>query len=465
MKFKKLLILAGSLTVAAAAVISMTVVNAYSKVRVAGFSNVIVDNCEYQPYTMTRSVQNTDEVYAALNVSLNKKTVQRGDTVTAVISLNRNPGIIGIKFHMEFNEDILEVLSEPDLRNPQLYAHHVTDNGLIRGFTPVDNRYPLKSGFVLRWSEGAVLVNNTDTGPLAAVQFRVKEDAPLGEYENVIGLNFSFKSNDAITYLGAGKDQFGYPEIITLGAGAAYVEYGSVDLSVSGTTTPTGTTAPSETTTPTETTAPTETTTPSETTTPAETVTPSETTAPSETAAPSETTVTAPSAEDNNTGKPSSGTVLTDQASGISVSGSFPDGTILNVSFDSGSQTNTTIVCDITLTDRNGKLIQPGGIATVKIPVPLGWRGMELYVYRMEAEGSYTDMQAVYENGCLVFATSHFSRYIITTGRIDSEAADTDSTFDENYNVNTANSPSIDIIAAAALAAGAAAVFKPKKRR
>lgn len=452
MKFKKLLILAGSLTVAAAAVISMTVVNAYSKVRVAGFSNVIVDNCEYQPYTMTRSAQNTDEVYAALNVSLNKKTVQRGDTVTAVISLNRNPGIIGVKFHMEFNEDILEVLSEPDLRNPQLYAHHVTDNGLIRGFTPVDNRYPLKSGFVLRWSEGAVLVNNKDTGPLAAVQFRVKEDAPLGEYENVIGLNFSFKSNDAITYLGAGKDQFGYPEIITLGAGAAYVEYGSVDLSVSGTAAPAETTTPSE-----ATTTPIETTNPSETTAPSETTTPSETT--------SVTTVTAPSAEDNNTGKPSSGTVLTDQASGISVSGSFPDGTILNVSFDSGSQTNSTIVCDITLTDRNGKLIQPGGIATVKIPVPLGWRGMELYVYRMEAEGSYTDMQAVYENGCLVFATSHFSRYIITTGRIDSGAADTGLTFDENYNVNTANSPSTDIIAAAALAAGAAAVFKPKKRR
>ena len=36
-------------------------------------------------------------------------------------------------------------------------------------------------------------------------------------------------------------------------------------------------------------------------------------------------------------------------------------------------------------------------------------------VYRQEADGTYTDMQATYQNGYMVFTTDHFSTYVLTT--------------------------------------------------
>lgn len=212
--------LAAVIAIAAAAAIVMIII--FTQGKADDFGNVVVNDYGYEKGP-----------YAELSVTLDKETVTKGDTVTAVISLNRNPGIIGIKFHVKYNEDILEVVNEPDLTDPQLYTHHVTDSGLLSGFTDLDNRSPLKSGFVLRWSEGAVRVNDTDVGQLAAVEFRVKEDAPSGVYGDVVSLDFVFGSNDTITYLGTEIDSYGYPEIIVLGAEAAYVEYGNVGLSIS----------------------------------------------------------------------------------------------------------------------------------------------------------------------------------------------------------------------------------------
>ncbi len=68
---------------------------------------------------------------------------------------------------------------------------------------------------------------------------------------------------------------------------------------------------------------------------------------------------------------------------------------------------------DITLTD-NGAPIQPAAPVTVKIPVPATMNGADCKVYRQEADGTYTDMQAVYKNGYMVFTTDHFSIYILT---------------------------------------------------
>ncbi len=64
---------------------------------------------------------------------------------------------------------------------------------------------------------------------------------------------------------------------------------------------------------------------------------------------------------------------------------------------------------DITLL-KDGAETQPDGTVTVKIPCD----DSNAKVYRVESDNTLTDMNAVYENGYLVFTTEHFSVYIVT---------------------------------------------------
>lgn len=68
---------------------------------------------------------------------------------------------------------------------------------------------------------------------------------------------------------------------------------------------------------------------------------------------------------------------------------------------------------DITL--MQGEIpIRPAAPVTVKIPVPATMDGADCKVYRQEADGTYTDMQAIYQDGYMVFTTDHFSIYVLT---------------------------------------------------
>lgn len=167
--------------------------------------------------------------------------------------------------------------------------------------------------------------------------------------------------------------------------------------------------------------------------------------------------------------------VLTDQLSGIEVSGDFADGTRLNVVFENASQINTAIIYDITLTDQRGNIIQPNGNVTVKIPAPSGWITDRLRVYRMESNNSYTNMNAAYDNGYLTFTTNHFSKYVVTAYVLDgssgsigsgnNSSSSSGSSSGGDHNVNTANYPSTAIIMLTVLLAGSVAFLKPKRRR
>ena len=65
------------------------------------------------------------------------------------------------------------------------------------------------------------------------------------------------------------------------------------------------------------------------------------------------------------------------------------------------------------LLDQNGNNISSFiGSVTIKIPLPLGLRGMPR-VFRYESDGTLTDMNATVENGFLVFQTDHFGDYIV----------------------------------------------------
>ena len=105
-------------------------------------------------------------------------------------------------------------------------------------------------------------------------------------------------------------------------------------------------------------------------------------------------------------------TELIDSESNVTVSGVVPAETQLIV--NKITATDTRVTYDITLL-QNGEEIQPESTVTVKIPVPAGMDGADCRVYREEESGSYTDMNAVYKDGFMVFTTEHFSKYVITS--------------------------------------------------
>ena len=79
----------------------------------------------------------------------------------------------------------------------------------------------------------------------------------------------------------------------------------------------------------------------------------------------------------------------------------------------------------IELLDQDGNPATFSGSVLVKIPIPSGLRGTP-HVFRYEADGSFTDMNAVAANGFLSFHTTHFSYYAVA-GTGNSIALDTTS--------------------------------------
>lgn len=93
---------------------------------------------------------------------------------------------------------------------------------------------------------------------------------------------------------------------------------------------------------------------------------------------------------------------------------------------------NVEAVYEINLS-REGEKIQPEDRVVVKIPT----KNRFARVYRMEEDGTLTDMNAEYRDGCLVFYTDHFSFYTLAQ-KVASlyECGDVD--MDEHINIKDA---------------------------
>lgn len=130
---------------------------------------------------------------------------------------------------------------------------------------------------------------------------------------------------------------------------------------------------------------------------------------------------------------------LEDENTGTIISGdtedSIPENTELNVTIT--EQTETSVKYNITLV-ADGNEIQPANSVTVKIPVPETLDPETCAVYRMEADGTRTDMNAVYKNGYMVFSTDHFSEYVLTGELIN--AGKTDEPSDPSQSEEQTNS-------------------------
>jgi len=57
--------------------------------------------------------------------------------------------------------------------------------------------------------------------------------------------------------------------------------------------------------------------------------------------------------------------------------------------------------------------VTPDGMVEISIPVPAGYDGYLCKVYYIDDDGNIVDMNAVYQNGMLVFETDHFSLYAV----------------------------------------------------
>ncbi len=80
---------------------------------------------------------------------------------------------------------------------------------------------------------------------------------------------------------------------------------------------------------------------------------------------------------------------------------------------------------DLFFTDKDGNKVQPHTSVTVKIPVPTALKDKTIFVYHVESDGKYTEIDCKVENGMIVFTATSFSKYIITSKKL--AAADNNS--------------------------------------
>lgn len=123
--------------------------------------------------------------------------------------------------------------------------------------------------------------------------------------------------------------------------------------------------------------------------------------------------------------------ILEDDSTDVSVTGNLPEGVLLKV--EKTSSEDTYIGYNITIVDGEGKEIQPSCVVEASLPVPETFNGEDCIVYRKEADGTYTDMKAVYKDGYMIFTTDHFSEYVLSIEPLsDDENGENTSSTTEN---------------------------------
>ena len=89
---------------------------------------------------------------------------------------------------------------------------------------------------------------------------------------------------------------------------------------------------------------------------------------------------------------------------------------------------NVVKAFDISLKNQDGVHVQPSG--TVKVKLPGDFKTGNSKVYRVNADGTYTDMNAFRQGSHLVFYTDHFSLYVVVdeSAPIEPDTPDTPDT-------------------------------------
>ena len=101
-------------------------------------------------------------------ISVSSAQAKRGEAVTVTVKLDRNPGVCNLTMALDYDETVLTPES-------------VTDGGLLQT-TEVQHSNQLQAPYQFTWLNDLTNGNNTSTGILATLTFRVNESAPSGDY-------------------------------------------------------------------------------------------------------------------------------------------------------------------------------------------------------------------------------------------------------------------------------------------
>lgn len=129
-----------------------------------------------------------------------------------------------------------------------------------------------------------------------------------------------------------------------------------------------------------------------------------------------------------------------------------------------------TFTFDFNFTDKDGNEVQPKSAVTVSVPVPTALTGKTVYVYHIENNGTYTEVNCKIVDGKIRFTVSSFSKYVITSEKLSAngepaaEQPGTTTPGDPNEpNVATGVGGVAVVLGAAAMAAGVMIVSKKRK--
>lgn len=111
---------------------------------------------------------NTMAAQSDPTVALSNTQGSAGQTVSITATVSNNPGIVSMYLNMEYDTTRLQLVS-------------VTDHGLLNGQTFSQNidDYP----YALTWDDSVASENNIGNGNLVTLNFKILDNAPLGDAE------------------------------------------------------------------------------------------------------------------------------------------------------------------------------------------------------------------------------------------------------------------------------------------
>lgn len=105
-----------------------------------------------------------------------------------------------------------------------------------------------------------------------------------------------------------------------------------------------------------------------------------------------------------------------------------------------GDSTNKIVAYDINLLS-NGVKVQPNGKVKISIPIPNGFNRNNLYVARIDEDGTVTKYDVTINGDYAEFETNHFSDYVLAEDKDKTSSADTNE-YDSESEDETADSES-----------------------
>ena len=142
-----------------------------------GFTTSGFDSSTAGAKTVTVTYQDKT---TAFNITVNKAasqisakykissvTATAGSTIDVYVSIENNPGIISLRNKIIYDTSVMELVNVEDLK-------------LLSGYTTPSPT--IDSPYTLRWADSLATQNNTASGNIVKLTFKIKDDAMEGEY-------------------------------------------------------------------------------------------------------------------------------------------------------------------------------------------------------------------------------------------------------------------------------------------